>query len=63
MFVKALEASDEAFCNKAKDEDLLLVPATGFGCPGYVRISYCVDEEMIKRSFAAFKRLKEKYNN
>ncbi len=61
MFVKALEASDEAFCNKAKEEDLLLVPATGFGCPGYVRISYCVDEEMIKRSFAAFKRLKEKY--
>ena len=63
MFVKALEKSDEAFCNKAKEEDLLLVPATGFGCPGYVRISYCVDEEMIKRSFSAFKRLKEKYKN
>lgn len=62
MFVKSLEASDEVFCNKAKEEDLLLVPATGFGCPGYVRISYCVDEEMIKRSFVAFKRLKEKYN-
>ena len=46
---------------KAKEEDLLLVAATDFGCPGYVRISYCVDEDMIKRSFKAFKALKEKY--
>jgi len=62
MFVKALEPSDESFCEKAKEEDLLIVPAAGFGCPGYVRISYCVEEEMIKRSFSAFRRLKEKYN-
>ena len=61
MFVKALEESAESFCENAKAEDLLLVSATDFGCPGYVRISYCVDEEMIKRSFKAFKSLKEKY--
>jgi len=63
MFVKALEPDAEAFCEKAKEEDLLLVSATDFGCPGYVRISYCVDEDMIRRSFKAFKALKEKYNN
>ncbi len=62
MFVKALEPSAEDFCEKAKDEDLLLVSATDFGCPGFVRISYCVDEEMIKRSFKAFEALKAKYN-
>lgn len=62
MFVKALEPSAEAFCEKAKDEDLLLVSATDFGCPGYVRISYCVDEDMIRRSFKAFKALRDKYN-
>lgn len=62
MFMKALEPDAEAFCEKAKEEDLLLVSATDFGCPGYVRISYCVDEEMIKRSFKAFKALKEKYD-
>ncbi len=62
MFVKALEPDAEAFCEKAKEEDLLLVSATDFGCPGYVRISYCVDEDMIKRSFKAFKALKEKYS-
>lgn len=62
MFVKALEPSAEEFCEKAKAEDLLLVSATDFGCPGYVRISYCVDEDMIKRSFKAFEALKAKYN-
>lgn len=61
MFVKALEEDAEAFCERAKKEDLLVVPATDFGCPGYVRISYCVDEDMIKRSFSAFKALKDTY--
>lgn len=61
MFVKALEENSDAFCEKAKEEDLLIVSATGFGCPGYVRISYCVDEEMIKRSLGAFERLYKKY--
>lgn len=62
MFVKALEDDADAFCEKAKEENILIVSATGFGCPGFVRIAYCVDEYMIERSFAAFKRLKEKYN-
>ena len=61
MFVKALEEDADAFCEKAKAEDLLIVSANGFGCPGYVRISYCVDEEMIKRSFGAFERLYQSY--
>ena len=61
MFVKALEPDADAFCEKAKEEDLLIVSATGFGCPGYVRISYCVDEDMIRHSFAAFERLYKKY--
>lgn len=61
MFVKALEPDADAFCEKAKEEDLLIVSATGFGCHGYVRISYCVDEDMIRRSFAAFERLYKKY--
>jgi aspartate aminotransferase len=61
MFVKALEPDADAFCEKAKEEDLLVVSATGFGCPGYVRISYCVDGDMIRRSFGAFERLYQKY--
>ena len=61
MFVKALEDSAENFCEKAKEEDVLIVPATGFGCPGWVRISYCVDSDMIKRSMPAFERIYNKY--
>lgn len=61
LFVKALEEDANRFCEKAKEQDLLLVAADGFGCPGYVRISYCVDEEMIKRSFGAFEKLYDSY--
>lgn len=61
MFVKSLEDDADAFCEKAKQENILIVSANGFGCPGYVRIAYCVDEDMIKRSFKAFERLKARY--
>jgi aspartate aminotransferase len=61
LFVKTLEPDSDAFCENAKEEDLLIVSATGFGCPGYARISYCVDEDMIRRSFAAFERLYRRY--
>ena len=61
MFVKAMEDDSAAFCEKAKELDLLLVAADGFGCPGYVRISYCVDREMIERSMKAFAELAKKY--
>ena len=61
MFVKAMGGDSVAFCEKAKELDLLLVAADGFGCPGYVRISYCVDKDMIERSMAAFAKLAENY--
>jgi aspartate aminotransferase len=61
LFVKTLDSDSDAFCEKAKEEDLLIVSATGFGCPGYARVSYCVDEDMIRRSFGAFERLYRKY--
>lgn len=61
MFVKAMGGDSAAFCEKAKELDLLLVAADGFGCPGYVRISYCVDRDMIERSMTAFAKLAESY--
>ena len=61
MFVKALEEDANAFYERAKAEDLLIVSGEGFGCPGYVRISYCVDEDMIRRSFQAFEKLYQTY--
>ena len=61
LFVKALEPDANAFCERAKEQELLLVASDSFGCPGYVRISYCVTTEQIERSLPAFKRLAEAY--
>lgn len=61
LFVKALEENATSFCETAKKHELLLVPADEFGCPGYVRISYCVQTDMIKRSLPAFERLAKEY--
>ena len=44
-----------------KEFNLLLVPSDDFGCPGYVRVAYCVDADMIKRSMPAFEKLKKSY--
>jgi aspartate aminotransferase len=47
---KALEKDSIAFCNKAKDHDLILVPADNFGAPGFFRMAYCIDTEKVERS-------------
>lgn len=61
LFVKSPEPDANAFSEKAKKLNLLIVPADSFGCPGYVRISYCVDPDMIRRSFVAFQTLIDQY--
>lgn len=61
LFVKTFEPDDKAFAAKAKEKRLLLVPGSTFGCAGYVRIAYCVDHEMIKRSLPAFEELARDY--
>ncbi len=62
MFPKSLEPDAVAFCNKAKEFDLLLVPGDGFGCPGHFRIAYCVPTEKVQRSLEAFRKLAAYYN-
>lgn len=61
MFVQALEEDADAFCERAKEQDVLVVSANGFGCPGWVRVSYCVDTDMIKRSMPTFRKIYESY--
>ena len=61
MFPRTLIEDDLAFCEKAKDFNLLIVPGTGFGCPGHTRISYCVPTERAKRSLDAFEALAKYY--
>ena len=61
MFVKAFEDDANAFCEKAKAHELLLVPSDSFGVTGYVRISYCVKTEQIERALPAFCALAKNY--
>ena len=61
LFPKCLEKDDYAFCERAKKYDLLLVPGTDFGCPGYFRAAYCIKTETIERSLPFFKKLAEEY--
>ncbi len=61
LFVKALEEDANAFCDRAKELGLLIVPGDSFGAKGFCRISYCVSYDMIVRSLPAFKELIESY--
>ncbi len=63
LFVKAPEASAYGFYERAKAHELLVVPCDDFGVEGYVRIAYCTDYDMIKRSLPAFKSLAEEYGH
>ncbi|SHK95946.1 aspartate aminotransferase [Selenomonas ruminantium] len=61
LFPKCLEEDDYAFCERAKKYDLLLVPGTDFGCPGYFRAAYCIKTETIEKSLPLFKKLAAEY--
>lgn len=62
LFVRSPEEDANKFCMNARKYELLLVPSDDFGCTGFVRISYCVSNEMIKRSLPSFEKLINEYN-
>jgi aspartate aminotransferase len=57
LFPKSPIPDDVEFVKLAQKQHILLVPGSGFGAPGYFRIAYCVDTEMIRRSLPAWERL------
>ena len=57
IFPKAPEADAAAFCQKALQYDLVLVPADSFGCPGYFRMAYCIDTEKVERSLPVLRKM------
>lgn len=61
LFIKALEEDDKAFSMAAKEHNILIVAGSAFGCPGYCRIAYCVDYNMIERALPGFKKLAGEY--
>ena len=61
LWIKALEPDAQAFPNKAKEHELLLVPSDSFGVGGWVRAGYCIDKSTIEHSIPAFAALKADY--
>ena len=61
LFVKCPIPDAKEFSERAKKHELLLVPSDDFGCPGFVRIAYCVSADMIRRSMPAFRALMDEF--
>lgn len=61
LWVKSPVENEEDFVNEGKKHHILMVKGSAFGCPGYVRLAYCVSHETVERSLAAFAKLAETY--
>lgn len=61
LFMKTPTENEAEFCSAAKEYNILIVPGTSFGCPGYVRIAYCVAYETIVNALPKFKELAKRY--
>ena len=56
FFPQAPGGDDVAFVNRLVEERVLAVPGSGFGCPGYFRLAFCVDESVIRNAAEGFAR-------
>ena len=57
LFPKSPLADEMEFIRIAQKYRILLVPGSGFGAPGFFRIAYCVEDEMIERSLPRWEEL------
>lgn len=62
LWMRALEPDAQAFSDRAKEHELLLVPSDSFGCAGWVRLSYCIAESTIRASRGALQALWDSYH-
>lgn len=61
LWVKSPVENEEDFVQEGKKFNLLMVKGGAFGCPGFVRLAYCVSHETIKNSLPAFEKLAAVY--
>lgn len=61
LYLRSPEEDDAAFCAKAKEHHILMVPGSTFGCAGFVRVAYCVSYKTIRDSMAGFAKLAQEY--
>jgi aspartate aminotransferase len=61
LFPKTPIADDVAFVDALKEENILVVPGSGFDGPGHFRIAYCVSDEVIQRALPGFAKVLKQY--
>jgi aspartate aminotransferase len=61
LFPRTPIEDDKKFCEDAKAHNILMVPGSFFGCPGHVRLSYCISHKIIENSLPAFEKLAKSY--
>jgi len=61
LFPKSPIADDVAFTRSLLEENILVVPGSGFGGPGHIRIAYCVADSVIEKAIPGFGRVMKKY--
>lgn len=61
LWMKSPVENEEAFVNEGKKHHILMVKGTAFGCPGFVRLAYCVSHETVKNALPAFAELAAAY--
>jgi aspartate aminotransferase len=61
LFPRSPVKDEMKFLAAAREENVLVVPGSGFGRKGYFRVAYCVDPETVERSLPAWKRLGSRF--
>jgi len=61
LFPKSFDPDDVAFARELQENLVLTVPGSGFGRPGHIRVSYCVDDATIEGALPIFERVARKY--
>ena len=61
MFPRSPIENDVDFVHELQKQNVLTVPGRGFGCPGYFRISYCVNHKTLEGALTGFKRAAEQF--
>lgn len=56
LFPRSPLSDDVKFVRLLQEENILVVPGSGFGGPGHFRIAYCVDDQVIERALPGFER-------
>lgn len=61
LFPKSPIPDDVQFVKALQEENILVVPGSGFGRPGYFRVAYCVSDQTIEGALPGFKRVIERH--